>query len=59
MIRILTKKYIDVPKGTVIKILKSIYDKYHCEMYTNKGTYEFYARIDEITKVSKDLNGGL
>ena len=58
--RILTDKYIDIPKGSVINVIGVVsYDRWCCKLYTKDSECEFYARIDDIMAVSKEIVGGV
>lgn len=59
MLRILTDKYIDIPKGTVIEVLGvTPREKWACKICGDDDRI-FYAYIEDIIPVSKELLGGL
>jgi len=58
--RILTDKYIDIPRGSVFNVIGVVsYDRWFCKLYTKDRECEFYARIDDIMAVSKEVVGGI
>ena len=59
MLRILTKKYVDIPKGTIIEILDMTpKEKWLCKICGNDNGV-FYAYVGDIIPVSEELTGGL
>lgn len=59
VLRILTDKYVDIPKGTIIEVLGvSRENKWVCKICGDDDRI-FYAYISDITSVSEVLYGGL